>query len=176
MLLSLTATEASRRANQLRMPRLLHRSWLAGRRNHRRRRSRCRSFSQIFLFQDEWPLQHHLDLGSGLDIDVSSPCEERNQSDGRESRAKAAKAARERMPTAKTGNRANGGPCRQRNLRGFGGVAGLVSVLFDRAFAVLHFLLAGARQAADDSGNLNHRSVGKDDGGEVHIELRSTLH
>ncbi len=56
-------------------------------------------------------------------------------------------------------------------------IASLVAFFFNGAFAVaLHLLLAGARKAVDQAGNLHHRAVGKDHGGEVHVELRMPFH
>ena len=56
-------------------------------------------------------------------------------------------------------------------------VTALVSVLLDGSLiVVLHILVLSARQILDHAGNLDHRSVGKDDGGKVHVELRLAPH
>jgi len=66
---------------------------------------------------------------------------------------------------------------RNGDLGYLGGVAAFVGVLLDGSLSiVLDLLFTGAGKAVDQAGNLNHRAVGKDDGGEVHIELSPALH
>jgi len=109
-------------------------------------------------------LQHHFDLGSGLNVHVGAAGKERNETNCCQSGSNAGYSTSNRMSARQTANGTDGATSRERNLRSFGGVAPLVGVLLDCSLAVIFYgLLSCSGQTVYKAGNLDDGAIGKDD-------------
>jgi hypothetical protein len=91
---------------------------------------------QVFLFENQGPLQNHFQLSSVFDIDVGATGKQGSQASGGKPRANASNSSSKRVPSRQAAYRSYRTADRDSDFRHFTCISPFVSGLLDCALAI----------------------------------------